>query len=192
MYKKQPCDDAYRDMKINGRRTKTLLYLLRIFCFTGVASFKRRIYFFWRFVWLANCAAVTFWSIYDGTSLPDRKDDSGFELSERKCFICSFLRFRLSGWPSALVTMAGASCQLSREYHPGTKQGQNKIRVRDTEREDWLGPELFMQKDWHHQLDNDNDTFETKTLLYKSRFIYYYLMSSKIFLKCVIFHNFGC
>ena len=40
MYKKQPCDDAYRDMKINGRRTKTLLYLLRIFCFTGVAFLK--------------------------------------------------------------------------------------------------------------------------------------------------------
>ena len=128
MYKKQPCDDANEDMKINGRRTKTLLYLSRIFCFTGVALLWRRIYFFLRFVWLANCTAGTLWSIYDSsrTSLP-RKDDSVFELTERKCFICSFLRFRLSGWPSGRVTIAGASCQLSRgEYHlwdkTGTKQ----------------------------------------------------------------------
>lgn len=98
MYKKQPCNDANRDMKINGRRTKTLLYLSRIFCFTGVAFFCLKEGFIsfgdlsdWQIVQLGH------YGQFMTASLSPRKDDSVFELTERKCFICSFLRFRLSG-----------------------------------------------------------------------------------------------
>ena len=173
MYKKQPCDDANEDMKINGRRTKTLLYLSRIFCFTGVALLWRRIYFFLRFVWLANCTAGTLWSIYDSsrTSLP-RKDDSVFELTERKCFICSFLRFRLSGWPSGRVTIAGASCQLSRgEYHLWDKTGTKQDYRWETQyTEKTLGPS-------GRKIDIISlimILWKQKNSLFQSRFIFYH------------------
>ena len=112
---------------------------------------------------------VNLWQ-QQNTSLP-RKDDSVFELTERKCFICSFLRFRLSGWPSDRVTIAGASCQPSRgEYHLWDKTGTKQdYRWETVHREDTSLSEFVGQKDWHHQFDND--TLETKNSLYQSRFI---------------------
>ncbi len=135
MYKKQPCDDANEDMKINGRRTKTLLYLSRIFCFTGVALLWRRIYFFLRFVWLANCTAGTLWSIYDSTrtSLP-RKDDSVFELTEMKMFhlfisslqiIRMTIRPRHNSW--------GVMSAITRRISPlGQNRDKTRLQMRDT------------------------------------------------------------
>ena len=133
MYKKQPCDDENRDMKINGRRTKTLLYLSGIFCFTGVALLKRRIYFFWRFVWLANVTAGTLWSIYDITSLAP-EGWFGVWIDWKKMFhlfisslqiIRMTIRQRHKG--------RGVMSAITRISTPGQNRDKIRLEMRDTE-----------------------------------------------------------
>ena len=174
MYKKQPCDDANEDMKINGRRTKTLLYLSRIFCFTGVALLWRRIYISfwdlsdWQIVQLGHYGQ--FMTAAELLSPPEGW--FGVWIDWKKMFhlfisslqiIRMTIRPRHNSW--------GVMSAITRRISPlGQNRDKTRLQMRDTvHREDTSLSEFVGQKDWHHQFDND--TLETKNSLYQSRFI---------------------
>ena len=174
MYKKQPCDDANEDMKINGRRTKTLLYLSRIFCFTGVALLWRRIYISfwdlsdWQIVQLGHYGQ--FMTAAELLSPPEGW--FGVWIDWKKMFhlfisslqiIRMTIRPRHNSW--------GVMSAITRRISPlGQNRDKTRLQMRATvHREDTSLSESVRQKDWHHQFDND--TLETKKSLYQSRFI---------------------
>ena len=97
MYKKQPCDDANRDMKINGRDGQKHFCIFREYFVSQVWLCLKEGFISFGDLSDWQIVQVGHYGQFMTAHLSPRKDDSVFELTERKCFICSFLRFRLSG-----------------------------------------------------------------------------------------------
>ena len=177
MYKKQPCDDANEDMKINGRRTKTLLYLSRIFCFTGVALLWRRIYISfwdlsdWQIVQVGHYGQ--FMTAAEPLSAPEGW--FGVWIDWKKMFhlfisslqiIRMTIRPRHNSW--------GVMSAITRRISPlGQNRDKTRLQMRDTEKTiAWVSPSG--RKIDINSLKFDNDTLETKNSLYQSRFIFHH------------------
>lgn len=127
---------------------------------------KRRIYFFWRFVWLANCTAGTLWSIYDSTSLAP-EGWFGVWIDWKKMFhlfISSLQIIRMTIRPRHKGR--GVMSAITRISPPGQNRDKIRLEMRDTER----------TQTWFRQAKR-SISLEQKNSLYQSRFI----CSSNIF-----------